>query len=120
MQQFTQGYQKAGGKSDFSDYYTARYDRAILAKKLKESIVFASHNLAVDAGIGEMQMILCRNLLIYFKPTLKERVFTLFDGCLTNGGFLCLGLKEALAGRSIADRYREIVPNTRVYRKQYV
>jgi chemotaxis protein methyltransferase CheR len=120
MQQFTQGYQKAGGKRDFSDYYTARYDRAILAKKLKDRIVFASHNLTVEAGIGEMQMILCRNLLIYFKPGLKERVFTLFDGSLTNGGFLCLGMKESLAGRSIEDRYREIVPYTRVYRKQYV
>jgi chemotaxis protein methyltransferase CheR len=120
MQQFTQGYQKAGGKRDFSDYYTARYDRAILAKKLKDRIVFASHNLTIEAGIGEMQMILCRNLLIYFKPGLKERVFTLFDGSLTNGGFLCLGMKESLAGRSIEDRYREIVPYTRVYRKQYV
>jgi len=120
IQQFTQGYQKAGGKRDFSDYYTARYDRAILAKKLKDRIVFASHNLTVDAGIGEMQMILCRNLLIYFKPALKEHALALFDGSLTNGGFLCLGMKEALSGRSISDRYKEIVPNTRIYRKQYV
>ncbi len=120
MRQFTQSYQKAGGKKDFSDYYTARYDRAILSQKLKNPIVFASHNLTVDAGLGEMQMILCRNLLIYFKPVLKDRVLGLFDGSLSNGGFLCLGLKEALSGRGISGRYRELVHGMRIYRKQYV
>lgn len=119
MQPFTQGYQRAGGKRDFSDYYTARYDHAILAETLRKSIVFASHNLTVDAGIGEMQMILCRNLLIYFKAALKERVLTLFDGSLSNGGFLCLGIKEALTGRAISARYKEMVHGTRIYRKQY-
>jgi chemotaxis protein methyltransferase CheR len=119
MQQFIQSYQKTGGKKDFADYYTARYDRAILAKKLKNNIVFASHNLSVDAGIGEMQMILCRNLLIYFKPALKERIFRLFDGSLSNGGFLCLGMKETLSGRGITDRYREMARGMRIYRKQY-
>lgn len=120
MRQFTQSYQKAGGKRDFADYYTARYDRAILAKQLKKSIVFASHNLAVDAGIGEMQMILCRNLLIYFKPALKEHALALFDGSLVSGGFLCLGIKETLSGRSIADGYRELARGMRIYRKHYV
>jgi chemotaxis protein methyltransferase CheR len=119
MQQFTQGYQKSGGKRTFADYYTARYDRAILAQKLKKHIVFASHNLVADAGIGEMQMIQCRNLLIYFKPALKEHVFTLFDESLSNGGFLCLGMKETISGRGISDRYREIASGMRIYRKQY-
>lgn len=120
VQQFTQSYQKAGGKRDFADYYTARYERAILQKKLKDHIVFASHNLTVDAGIGEMQMILCRNLMIYFKPALKERVLSLADKSLSNGGFLCLGNKETLSGRAISDRYREVAHGTRIYRKQYV
>lgn len=119
MQQFTQGYQKAGGKKDFADYYTARYDHAILAPRLKKNIVFAAHNLTADAGIGEMQMILCRNLLIYFRAALKERVLTLFDGSLVNGGFLCLGMKETLSGRALSNRYREMPPGTRIYRKQY-
>lgn len=119
MQQFTQGYQAAGGKRDFADYYTARYEHAILAQQLKKNIVFAAHNLTVDAGIGEMQMVLCRNLMIYFKAALKERVLNLFDGSLVSGGFLGLGLKETLSGRSIADRYQEMAPHTRIYRKQY-
>ncbi len=120
MQQFTQGYHKGGGKRDFADYYTARYDGAILVQDLKKNIVFASHNLTVDAGIGEMQIILCRNLLIYFKAALKERVLTLFDGSLANGGFLCLGMKEALSGRGISAGYKEMVHGMRIFRKQYV
>jgi chemotaxis protein methyltransferase CheR len=119
MQLFTQNYQKAGGKRDFADYYTARYDHAILAKRLKDGIVFAAHNLTADAGLGEMQMILCRNLLIYFTPPLKERVLCLFDESLVNGGFLCLGMKETLSDRGISDRYREMA-RVRIYRKQYV
>lgn len=119
MQQFTQSYQKAGGKNDFADYYTARYDSAILAQKLKKNIVFASHNLTADAGLGEMQMVLCRNLLIYFKQELKEHVLALFDEGLSHGGFLCLGMKETLSNRGIADRYKELVRGIRIYRKEY-
>ncbi len=120
IQKFTQNYQKAGGTKTFADYYTARYDRAILAQRLRENIVFASHNLTADAGIGEMQVILCRNLLIYFKAALKERVLGLFDASLCSSGFLCLGLKETLAGRGIAEQYQEVVHGMRIYRKHYV
>lgn len=119
MQRYTRNYQSAGGKGTFSDYYSARYDHAIMMKSLRDRIVFASHNLAVDADFGEMHLILCRNVLIYFKPTLKERVLRLFDACLVPGGFLCLGLKETLDGRRIASRYAEKVPRMRIYRKNY-
>lgn len=120
MKLFTHNYQKSGGKSSFSDYYTARYDYAMLSPTLRENIVFASHNLAVDVGFGEMQLVLCRNVLIYFKQQLKQRVLELFDSCLTPGGFLCLGTKEALDGRSIGARYQELSPHSRIYRKRYV
>lgn len=119
MALFTHNYQKSGGRSSFSDYYTARYERAMLMPALKKKIVFASHNLAGDSAFGEMQMILCRNVLIYFKQRLKERALELFDTCLSDGGFLCLGTKETLDGRSIAAHYQEIVPHTRIYRKRY-
>lgn len=119
MKRFTQNYQKSGGRSSFSDYYTARYDHAILMPSLKRHIVFASHNLAVDSDFGEMQMVLCRNVLIYFKQPLKDRALGLFDACLTGGGFLCLGTKETLEGREVARHFEEIAPRTRIYRKRY-
>lgn len=119
MQRFTRNYQKGGGCASFADYYTARYDRAILSAALKKDIVFAPHNLAVDGEFGEMNMVLCRNVMIYFKPALKERCLQLFDSSLIPGGFLCLGLKETLEKRKIGERYAELVPPLRIYRKRY-
>jgi len=119
MQRFTRNYQKSGGSASFADYYTARYDRALLSAALKKDIVFAPHNLAVDGEFGEMNLVLCRNVMIYFKPALKERCLQLFDSSLLPGGFLCLGLKETLEKRKIGERYAELVPPLRIYRKRY-
>ncbi len=119
LQRFTRNYQSAGGKGSFSDYYTARYDHAILAQPLRDNIVFAAHNLAVDTNFGEMNLILCRNVMIYFKLPLKERVLELFDNCLMPGGFLCLGTKENLDHRKISDRYEAIMPRMQIYQKRY-
>jgi chemotaxis protein methyltransferase CheR len=119
MQRFTRSYQQAGGKGSFSDYYTARYDHAILNASLREHMVFAAHNLAVDADFGEMNLILCRNVMIYFNQSLKERVLGLFDNSLAPGGFLCLGTKESLDHHLISDHYEEIGPRIKIYRKRY-
>jgi len=120
MQRFTRNYQKGGGKASFSDYYTARYDFAVLMPALRRQIVFASHNLAADGDFGEMHMVLCRNVMIYFKPPLKERVLGLFRTSLLPGGFLCLGVKETLDGYAIAPQFETVVPRMPVYRKRYV
>jgi chemotaxis protein methyltransferase CheR len=119
MTLFTRNYQKSGGRSTFSDYYTARYGHAMLMPSLKEHIVFASHNLAVDGAFGEMQMVFCRNVLIYFKQPLKDRACNLFDASLSAGGFLCLGTKETLSGRSVEPHFAEVSPRSRIYRKRY-
>lgn len=119
MKLYTHNYQRSGGRASFSEYYTARHDHALLMPSLKSDIVFASHNLAVDSAFGEMQMVLCRNVLIYFKQPLKERALQLFDSCLAPGGFLCLGTKETLEGRSIGQHYQEVEPRSRIYRKRY-
>lgn len=119
LQNFTRNYQHAGGTGSFSDYYTARYDHAILSAKLRENIVFAAHSLAVDSDFGEMNMILCRNVMIYFQQPLKERVLSLFDNSLIPGGFLCLGTKESLDNREISNRYKLIAPRMQIYQKRY-
>jgi chemotaxis protein methyltransferase CheR len=119
LQNFTRNYQHAGGTGSFSDYYTARYGHAILSPSLRENVVFAAHNLAVDADFGEMNVILCRNVMIYFKQSLKERVLGLFDSSLVPGGFLCLGTKESLDHRQISGRYEALAPRLQIYRKRY-
>jgi chemotaxis protein methyltransferase CheR len=119
LQHFTRNYQQSGGTGSFSDYYTARYDHAILSASLRENIVFAAHNLVSDTDFGEMNLILCRNVMIYFKQPLKERVLGLFDSSLVPGGFLCLGTKESLDLRKISDRYEAITARMQIYRKRY-
>lgn len=119
LQRFTRNYQTSGGKVAFANYYTARYNHAVLNSSLRDAIVFAEHNLATDAGFGDMHLILCRNVMIYFKEQLKERVLKLFDSCLLPGGFLCLGSKETLDNRFIAGNYQLIMPRTQIYQKLY-
>jgi chemotaxis protein methyltransferase CheR len=96
VKDFTLNYQKAGGVNSFADYYTARYNSVILSPSLKERIVFADHNLVTDGVFGEMNVILCRNVLIYFNKKLQNRVVKLFLDSLAPAGFLGLGSKESL------------------------
>lgn len=119
MQDYTRNYQKSGGQAAFSDYYTARYEHAIFNSDLKDNIVFSPHNLVLDSEVGEMNLILCRNVMIYFKPVLKERCIALFDSCLLSGGFLCLGTKETLDGKLLSPRYEDVAPRLSIYRKRY-
>jgi chemotaxis protein methyltransferase CheR len=120
MQRYTQQYQQAGGTAAFSDYYVARYGRAQFNRALIRNVVFAAHNLLTDADFSEMQLILCRNVMIYFKPGAKDRVLQVFDDCLSPAGFLCLGTKETLDRSPLKGKgYRELQAGTRIYRKQY-
>lgn len=118
LKTYSENYQKSGGHETLANYYHAKYDSAIMAKSLKKSITFARHNLASDQVFGEMHLVLCRNVLIYFDRNLQERVLTLFDDSLINNGFLCLGSKESLRFFSMAPRYTELTPRLKVYRKQ--
>ncbi|MCK6550049.1 protein-glutamate O-methyltransferase CheR [Myxococcota bacterium] len=120
MQQHTDAYLRAGGRGTFSRYYCATRDGVRLCPELRDGISFASHNLAQDASFGAMNMIFCRNVLIYFQNELRETVLGLFDDSLVAGGFLCLGTKESLERHGGAERYEVVDRATRIYRKRYV
>ncbi|MGD8794038.1 MAG: CheR family methyltransferase, partial [Anaerolineae bacterium] len=94
MQQYTANYQKACGERSFADYYHAQYRSAIMDQALKANVTFANHNLVTDGVFSEVQLIFCRNVLIYFDRTLQNRVLSLLADSLSLGGFLCLGSKE--------------------------
>ena len=117
MKEYTQNYTKAGGTRAFSEYYTAKYDNAIFRKSLTENVVFARHNLAIDGPFNEFNLIVCRNVLIYFNRDLQDRVLDLFRGSLVRFGFLGLGSKESLRfSRHDAD-FEQIDGENRIYRK---
>jgi chemotaxis protein methyltransferase CheR len=117
MQDYTRNYINAGGKREFSDYYTSAYDGAAFDRTLMRNVVFAQHNLATDRSFNEFNVIVCRNVMIYFERTLQQRVFELFDESLARLGILALGHKESLRTSSFADRYTELDPTERLYRK---
>ena len=117
MKLFTRNYLQAGGKESFSDYYTASYESAIVDKSLRNRIVFANHNLVTDGVFGEMHIIICRNVLIYFNKKLRNRVLGLFTDSLADKGFLCLGTKESILFSGYANRFTESFPVEKIYRK---
>lgn len=117
MKDFTANYRKAGGLASFADYYTARYDNAIMDNSLKKNIVFSNHNLVTDSVFGEMDMIMCRNVLIYFNRELQDRVFRLFRDSLRPGGFLCLGSKETIRFSLYTDDFENVAEKAKIYRK---
>lgn len=120
IRQYTSNYQKAGGTRSFADYYHAQYELAIMNQGLKDNITFASHNLVTDGVFGEMHLIFCRNVLIYFDRMLQNRVLGLFADSLNYGGFLGLGSKETLQFSEVAKYFKVIDDHTKIYQKRVV
>jgi chemotaxis protein methyltransferase CheR len=117
MQTYTNNYIKAGGIQAFSDYYTAAYDRVILKSSLRENVVFAQHNLASDSSFNEFQVILCRNVMIYFNSQLQAHVHHLLHESLVMFGVLGMGAKETLKFSPHEHEYEEIDHASRLYRR---
>lgn len=114
---FTANYQAAQGRSSFSDYYSVAYGAARFDPSLRQNIVFFEHNLVTDAVFSEIHLILCRNVLIYFKRELQSRVLKLFTESLVYKGILGLGSKETVNFLEGASAYEPVVEKERIYRK---
>ena len=114
---FTENHRKSGGKSSLSDYYTAAYGAAVLDKSLRQRVVFSDHSLVTDAVFAEVQLVSCRNVLIYFDRELQDRAIGLFKDSLTRKGFLGLGAKENLRFSRHADAFTEFARDERIYQE---
>jgi chemotaxis protein methyltransferase CheR len=117
MQEYTQLYMQSGGKQSFSEYYTAAYGSAIFRNSLKENIVFSQHNLVTDGSFNEFQVIICRNVLIYFDRTLQKRVHRLFHESLCPFGILALGRQESLRFNPFEPEYELLEKTEKIYRR---
>ncbi|MCA9520617.1 MAG: protein-glutamate O-methyltransferase CheR [Myxococcales bacterium] len=118
IQEFTKNYQRAGGRRSFADYYHADYDSALIDSALKRRVTFANHNLVTDTVFGEMTLILCRNVMIYFNQELRARALRLFTESLVRGGFLCIGTREDLTFSEVVDAYEVVDAKARIYKKK--
>jgi chemotaxis protein methyltransferase CheR len=117
MQEYTQNYIRAGGKRAFSEYYVAAYDAAQFDRRLIRNVVFAQHNLVSDRSFNEFNVIVCRNVMIYFDRSLQDHVHRLFYESLPVFGVLALGHKESIAFSPHADCYEELDAREKLYRK---
>ena len=114
---FTANHRESGGKSSLSDYYTAAYGNAMFDKSLRQRTVFSDHSLASDAVFAEVQLVCCRNVLIYFDRGLQDRAVGLFKDSLVRKGFLGLGAKESLHFSAHTRDFTEFARAERIYQK---
>jgi chemotaxis protein methyltransferase CheR len=117
MREYTQNYIKAGGQRAFSEYYLAKYDGAQFQRSLVDNVVFAQHNLVSDRSFNEFNVIICRNVMIYFDRTLQERVHRLFYDSLVMFGVLALGAKETIKFSRFEGCYDDLDAHERLYKK---
>lgn len=116
MKQYSENYIESGGTKDFSSYYSANYSLAKFNTELRDKMIFSTHNLVSDHSFNEFQLILCRNVLIYFDRDLQYKVLQLFDGSLEKLGYLALGTKETTDFSPITKRYVRL-DSDKIWRK---
>lgn len=95
--QYQQNYQAVGGQAALEDYFLINDHQIRLRPFLMEQMVFLPHNLAIDQSFNQFQLILCRNVCIYFGTSLQDKVAHLFDQSLAPLGFLVYGPHESLS-----------------------
>ncbi len=117
MKLYTENYYRAGGKSSFSDYYDAHDNNIKMVERLTKNVTFARHNLATDNVFGQFNLILCRNVLIYFGRQLQDRVFSLFHDSMAPLGYLCLGSHESIDYSKSRQQFKTIIERSKIYRK---
>jgi chemotaxis protein methyltransferase CheR len=114
---FSENYRKAGGKTSLSDYYTAAYGSAKFDQSLRKRTVFSDHSLVSDSVFAEVQLVSCRNVLIYFNRELQDRAIGLFKDSLVRRGFLGIGAKESLRFSKEAHAFTEFSRQERIYQR---
>jgi chemotaxis protein methyltransferase CheR len=117
IRQFTLNHRASGGHGSLSDYYHAVDDHAVMSPALRRRITFADHSLATDNAFSEVQLVSCRNVLIYFDAGLRDRALGLFADALCPRGFLCLGTKESVRFSALADRFVEARSVEKIFRR---
>lgn len=117
MNEYSVNYIRSGGDNNFSDYFTANLDCAIMRDFLRKNIIWSEHNLVSDGSFNEFDLVFCRNVMIYFNHSLQNLVLNLLCNSLTNSGVLCLGHGESLHGFSVASAFDVISIDEKIFRK---
>ncbi|GHF98431.1 CheR family methyltransferase [Thalassotalea marina] len=117
IEQNIKAYLMAGGQYSLDQYFHLAYGKGKIKPHILNQITFSNHNLTTDGAFGEVELILCRNVLIYFNKTLKQKAFSIFNESLYPRGFLILGTKESIIDKDLSILYEEIDKNSSIYQK---
>lgn len=105
------------GKTTLKDYYTVKNDKAVLDPKLSNKVIFRKHDLVSGSVFNKVDLILCRNVMIYFNQSLQNEVLKKFHESLFKYGYLAIGSKESLIWCEIANKFIIVSNEEKVYRK---
>lgn len=108
LQTFVDNHRRSGASVSLSTHYTEAYGSVVFRRSLRDRIVFSDHSLATDGVFAEMQVISCRNVLIYFERPLQHRALGLFKDSLCRRGYLGLGAPETLRFTEHASDFTEV------------
>ena len=111
-------YRNALGEENFTKYFNVNKSYIKVKEELKKNILFFQHSLLSNGALNEFNLILCRNVFIYFKDSLQERILKNFYNSLGNHGFLVLGKSESVLrnnGEKYFSKYDEML---KVYKKK--
>jgi len=117
LQAFTENHRLSGSRCSLSEFYTAGYGFAAFDRTLRKNVVFSDHSLATDSVFAEVQLVSCRNVLIYFDRSLQDRALGLVKDSLCRRGFLGLGSKESLMFSTHAPSFRDYVASERWFQR---
>jgi chemotaxis protein methyltransferase CheR len=117
LRSYEERYELAGGHGRLSDHYVVSGRTARFNQTLQHSITWAQHNLVTDASFNDFHLIVCANVLIYFRPSLQERAHRLFVESLVRSGYLALGKGESLMFSPESSRYQQVRDGVSLFRK---
>lgn len=94
-------------------YFTKQQDQFVVSKEIRRMIVFATHNIFSDPPFGKLDLISCRNVMIYFQPVLRRALFAIFHTALKKNGYLFLGKSET-AGEYV-NLFKPVLSTEKIY-----
>lgn len=110
-------YIRTNGEHELANYYRVHEDKAIMDNKLLKNISYREHNLVSGDVFSKFDLILCRNVMIYFNQTLQNKVLHKMHESLFSGGILCIGSKESISWSEVADKFSILSREEKIYKK---
>ena len=105
------------GTRTLKDYYREENGKAIFDKELVNNVSFRKHDLVMGEVFNKFDLVLCRNVMIYFNQVLQNEVLKKFHESLFKYGYLAIGSKESLIWCDIASKFIVVNNEEKVYKK---